>query len=415
MPTTEIAAWIGLDWGDRRHWICLQVAGSSEVETEVLEQKPDHIHQWVAKLRRRFGGQPVALALEQSRGPLIYALMQYDFLILYPINPKQLARYRQAFRISGAKDDPKDSQLLLDLLRRHHHQLSAWQPEDVMTRSLRRLVEERRKLVGERTRLVNRLQALLKEYFPQVLEWFTDVAQQQCLAFLLRWPSLAAAQASRRSTLDRFFQKQRCGERKRQEKIKSIQEAVALTEDAAVQEVHPFLAQLYVRQLQVLQASIDQLEEQIQQMVGQHPKAEIFASFPGAGPTLAPRLLVAFGSNTDRLDAYRMQCFSGIAPVTKQSGNSEWIHHRLICPKFLKQTFHEFAKSSIPHCGWANAFYRLQRQRGHDHHQAIRALAYQWIRILTRCWAAHTPYCEDTYLQALRRSSSPLIAFMEAA
>src|SRR5690606_39533639 len=82
--------------------------------------------------------------------------------------------------------------------------------------------------------------------------------------------------------------------------------------------------------------------------------------------------------------------------------------------KFLKQTFHEFAKSSIPHCGWANAFYRLQRQRGHDHHQAIRALAYQWIRILTRCWAAHTPYCEDTYLQALRRSSSPLIAFMEA-
>jgi hypothetical protein len=53
-----------------------------------------------------FSGQPLALALEQSRGPLIHALLKYDFLVLFPINPNLLAQYRKAFTQSRAKDNP---------------------------------------------------------------------------------------------------------------------------------------------------------------------------------------------------------------------------------------------------------------------------------------------------------------------
>jgi hypothetical protein len=53
--------------------------------------------------------------LEQSRGPLIYALLKYDFLILYPINPKTLARFREAFTPSRAKDDPRDAEYLVSV------------------------------------------------------------------------------------------------------------------------------------------------------------------------------------------------------------------------------------------------------------------------------------------------------------
>ena len=84
----------------------------------------------------------------------------------------------------------------------------------------------------------------------------------------------------------------------------------------------------------------------------------------------------------------------GIAPVTERSGKSLWVHHRLACPKFVKQTFHEFADQSIRFSRWARAYYDQQRARGNDHHAALRALAYKWIRILFRCWKERQPYDE---------------------
>ena len=112
----DVAAYIGLDWGDREHAVQLQPAAGGAVEQRTLEQRPEVLHAWVAQLRERFGGRPVGIAIEQRRGAVIHALMQYEFLVLYPVNPKALARYREAFHPSGAKDDPTDAALLLDLL-----------------------------------------------------------------------------------------------------------------------------------------------------------------------------------------------------------------------------------------------------------------------------------------------------------
>lgn len=408
------AAWMGLDWGDQYHWVCLRCEGSQREELFALEQQPAVIHQWVAQLRLRFGGRRVAIALEQSRGALLYALMQYDFVVLFPINPKAFHSYRRAFRLSGAKDDPSDAELLLQFVWTHQGQLKAWYPEAAGTRSLRLLVEQRRKLVGDHTRWVNRLTQQLKEYFPQALEWFGEIASGSALAFLTHWPTLQRAQRAHKSTLERFFRSHHYSVTRTQQKIRQIRRATPLTQDPAILEVHPRMVQIWIGQLQLLEKSITALEEEIASHLEKHPDAFIFESFPGAGPALAPRLLVAYGSDRERFDARRMQCFSGIAPVTEQSGKSRWVHHRFICSKFLKQTFHEFAQYSIPHSIWANAYYHQQREKGSSQHEAIRALAYRWIRILTCCWKNRTAYCEQTYLEALRRRGSPLIKRIEA-
>ena len=100
-----IAAFIGLDWADQQHVIRLRAAGSAQVEAQVVDQKPESLRVWIQQLRQRFGGRPVALALEQSRGSLLYALMNVDFLLLYPINPQNLAQYRKAFYPSGARGE----------------------------------------------------------------------------------------------------------------------------------------------------------------------------------------------------------------------------------------------------------------------------------------------------------------------
>jgi transposase len=155
--------------------------------------------------------------------------------------------------------------------------------------------------------------------------------------------------------------------------------------------------------------AIQTFDDRIAELFAAHGDHDVFTSFPGAGDVCAPRLAAAFGTDRARWDsAAELQAHAGIAPVTERSGKTVWVHHRLACPKFVKQTFHEFADPSIRFSRWARADYDQQRARGNHHHAALRALASKWLRILFRCWKERRAYDEDTYLDSLRRRGSPL-------
>ena len=110
-PDPEFAAFIGIDWADVKHDICLQPVNIDTREFDVLPHRPDAIEQWACSLRQRFQGRPVAVCLEIAKGPLVYALQKYDFLVLFPVNPATLAKYRQAFTPSHAKADATDAEI----------------------------------------------------------------------------------------------------------------------------------------------------------------------------------------------------------------------------------------------------------------------------------------------------------------
>jgi Transposase len=129
---------------------------------------PEEIDPWARGLADRFPDGKIAVCLEQSTGRLIDALLTYDPLVLSPITPRMLARFRDALAPSGKKDDPADAQLWLELVSTHREKLKPWLPADEPTRTLPFVVEPRRKLVQDNTRLTNRLTSVLKGYFPHV-------------------------------------------------------------------------------------------------------------------------------------------------------------------------------------------------------------------------------------------------------
>ena len=176
------------------------------------------------------------------------------------------------------------------------------------------------------------------------------------------------------------------------------------------------VVKVLVQLIQVLHEGIEGLNQQIQEAAEAHPDFFIFESLPRAGATMAPRLLAAFGSQRERYqNAAEVQTLSGIAPVTESSGKSSWVHFRFACPKFLRQSFHEWAALSITQSQWARAYYELQRRRGKKHHAAVRALAFKWIRVIYRCWKERVAYDENVYLAALAKHNSPLVATTKAA
>jgi transposase len=410
----EFAAYVGLDWADEKHAVCLENNSEKLIEEFELEQKPDAMHDWVAQLRQRFSGKPIAIALEQAKGAVISALMMYEFIVLYPINPKTLAKYREALAVSGSKDDPSDARLLKDFLKMHYSQLKAWIPDDAQTRLLQLLAQHRRNAVEDRVRLMHRIESLLKIYFPQALDWAGGLHTIQACDFLMRWPTLAEVQKVRPATLRKFYYSHRCRRRELiEQRIADIRLARPLTEDPALIAGLSLAVKAAVAQLRPLIDVIDEFDRQQAQLFATHPDHEIFQSLPGAGPVFAPRLSAVMGADRNRFDdASEIQRSSGIAPVTVKSGKSCWVHHRWACPKFTKQTFHEFAELSIPYSHWARACYKYLRDRGMDHHAAVRVLAYKWIRIIFVCWKERKLYDESQYIKALRRRNSPVAKFL---
>jgi transposase len=422
MPSTksepEWAAFAAIDWADQKHFWRLVPADSRQQEQGELENTPEAVEVWAAYLQQRFDGRPIAVCLEQARGALIYMLSKYAHLVLFPVHPTTAARYRETFCTSGAKDDPNDTASLLDLLLRHRERLRQLQPDTEETRLLQFLVEERRRAVNEKTRQSNRLTDCLKLYFPQILRWFDDVGTPLVGDLLERWPSLEELRRAHPGTLRKFFNQHNCRSAERnQERIDAIYAAVSATNDAAVLEAGALTARGLVALICTLRDTVARLDQRIEQLVATHPEGALFASLPGAGPVLLPRLLVAFGTRRERYDnAYEVQCYSGIAPVKEASGKTSWVHFRRACPNFLRQTFHEFALHSIGQSEWAKAYYdHLRKDEKKTHHAAVRSLAYKWIRIIFRCWKDGKPYDEEVYLNSLRRRGSQLGAALASA
>lgn len=398
----EFAAYVGLDWADCSHRVSMRISGSKSVERFRLEQKTKAIQEWVSELRCRFSNGKIAIAVEQKRGALIYCLMKYENVVIFPLNTTAVKNYRKALRASGAKDDLSDADLQLEFLANHIGQLRRWEPENVRTRQLRFLVESRRKLIDQATALSNQITALLKESYPVALGMIGKPSTMQACDFLKKWSSLASLKRAKREKIEQFFNKHNCRNRaKIARRLSLVSSSIALIEEKEMIATYSLMVGALVDQMKVILTSLKCFKNKIEEIFAGHPDCEIYKSFSGAGPALAPRLAVAFGEDREKFDsAGAVLNFTGIAPITRQSGKSKTVLFRFAAPKFHRQSFIEFARVSIKFSSWARKDYEVYRKRGASHQAAIRRIAYKWIRIMFRCWKDRTAYDEQIYIMA---------------
>jgi len=407
------AAFAAIDWATKEHVVASVPAAGGRIEIAKLKNTPEAVELWSAALRNRFPNGPIAVAIEQKRGAVIYMLSKYDHLVLYPVPPTLSSCYRHAFFPSGAKDDNGATLLLLDLLRHHRDRLFPLQQDTPETRLLRFLTEHRRGLVEQKVSVVQQLTDCLAQYFPQLRAWFGALDTALIEVLLERWPSLQQLQSSHRGTLKRFLAEHRSWDNDRMtEQIRQIYAAIPATRDEVVLEACSRRTAACLAQLRVLRDQASAYDKRIAAITADHPDAAIFRSLPGAGDALVPRLIAAFGTDRNHWrDAGDLQRFSGIAPILVRSGNSSRVAMRRACPKFVRQTFHEFAAHSLRFCPWAKLLYEHHLKGDKkNHHSAVRAVAFQWIRIVYRCWLDHEPYQERIFLEAQRRRNSPFAA-----
>jgi transposase len=412
----SIAFSIGIDRSDRHLDFTVLDANGVVLDHGRVGSDPSALHPWFEALRSKCPeGCSVAVAFEQPAPNLIVFFSQFDCVVLYGLNPAAVRSYCRSFSSCGAHTDRSDAAMIARYLFHYHGELRCLSRASGPMRRLQSLVEHRRALVDERTATTNRLQALLKLYYPQAIELLSkELYRPMDCAFLLRWPSLQALQKARPSTLRAFWNAQGSRSLSRQDqRLERIGAARALTEDADTIDPLIFRLEVLVPQLQILNDSISTLEARIEKLASGFADDVFFRALPGAGATYAPRLLAAYGEERSRwTSATALLSYSGIAPLTKQSGKTRIVARRIQCPHFLRQSFHEWAAESWKHSRWAAAFYRYHQARGKPFHTIIRMLAYKWIKILTRAWLDRQPYDEERYLQCLIQRGSPVCKYL---
>ena len=254
----DFAALIGIDWADQKHDICENPLGSQNYHYNVISSKPEALHNWAVNLKIRYPDKQIAVACELQKGPLIYALSKYSHITIFPINPSTVAKYRQAFTPSGAKNDPTDAFIQVEILALHMNKLTAITPESAQIRALAQLVVYRRKIVQERVNLSNKITATLKNYFPRAIDWFTEKDTIIFCDFLKKWPSLMQVKKAKKQSLLTFFNQDNSRYPEvNNTRITLIKEAMALTDDPGVIEPNKIMIEVLIPQLKILIKGID--------------------------------------------------------------------------------------------------------------------------------------------------------------
>lgn len=399
---------IGLDWAKQKHDTCL-LAEDGTLEYSSVEQNGIQLKHWLDELCGRFKGRRIAICMEAGRDPLLWRLEGHKQVDLFVVNTATAARYRKTFAPSGDKNDQRDAAALLDLIRRHPDKVTPHNCVCAEDRAMDQLTKARRQAVNRLTGVSNSLREVLELYYPVASKLFETLSTKLAIDFLRRWPDPKQLRKAGEATLVKFFHQHNSRSQKCMDaRLEQIKQCLPLTEEPALLELVQMRIEEYLSQIESLNDSIKKYEDALERAFARHEKKHLFEGLPGAAKALAPRLLAAFSLNNPT-DANQMQMICGIAPIRVQSGQSMHTFMRQQCPKFLRQSFHEFAGCSVKSSVWAKAFYEDQtKTKKSGSNAAKRALAYKWIRVLTACWISNTPYNEMKYIAQLQKRNSPL-------
>lgn len=415
---------VGIDWADSKHDICLVDLRSQTSEQFVLKHQVADLSAFVERLRSKSqeGGR-VAVVIDQKRGALINFLLDLEFIDIFPLHTNKLDLFRQAIYPSGRKNDVIDSELFVEYFLKHGHHLGdPLKLDKAEVRELGFLLEDRRSIVDERTKCVQQIGAALKQYYPLALELFDDLSSSMACRFLEKWPTFESLKRARETTLRNFFYGNNSRSTKKiEERIQAIKEAQSLTSDPAVINASSRKVSRLAKEILTKNPDILAYNKRIKELYKMQEEAKIFESLPGAGEVMEPRLMAVFGTDRERFEtAQNVTEYTGVAPVTRESGFSRKsqrktrvVNFRIGAPKFLRQSLVEYAGSSVQYCPWAKAYYAMKQDQGQKRQTILRGLAIKWVRVIFECWKRNQPYSEERYIEALKRSGSPICAQME--
>lgn len=378
---------VGVDWASKTHCVCLLDSEGNRVREQDVPHDGAALNELCAWLLQKTGASAgeIAVAIETPRGPLVELLLERNFAV-FAINPKQLDRFRDRFTVAGAKDDSRDAYVLGHSLRTDRQAFRRLSTDDPLVIQLREWLRMREELTQQRTRLINRLRSQLWRYYPQAAEITEDVADNWFLDLWELVPTPAKAARVNEKMVARILKNHRI------RRIDAAQVLAVLrkppltvapgTVDAATAHIRTLLPQLRLINQQIEQAErqLDQFCQAIEAAAETTPgqiceqcDVAILRSCPGLGRITIATLLAEAGEPLRRRDYQVLRALSGVAPVSRRSGQSRIVLRRHACNNRLRTALHHWARVAVQHDPVSNRRYKQLRSSGCNDAQLLKA------------------------------------------
>jgi hypothetical protein len=318
--------------------------------------------------------------------------------VVYPINPRQAARFRERHSSSGAKSDQGDAHMLADAVRTDRHQLRRAAGDSALSEAVKLVARAHQRLVWERARHVARLRAALRESFPAALAAFPDLDAPDALELLAEAPDPNSAAALGQERIAAALKSaRRRGVAGKAAAIASALRAEQLTQPEPLAAAYAAVVRSQVAVIAALDTQVTEMEKEVGAHFGRHRDAEIYLSQPGFGVVAGARALGEFGDDPGRYaDARSRKNFAGAAPITRRSGKKKTARARFVRNDRLVDALRAQAFSALSTSAGARAYYDALRARGTGHEPALRQLGNRLVGILHGCLKTRTCYDEAT-------------------
>ena len=389
---------LGNDWAEEHHDVELQDESGRVLARAKLPEGIVGITRLHAMIGEHLGDEDeaeVIVGIETERGPWVQALVAAGYRV-YPVNPLQVARFRERLGVSGAKSDTADAHVLADMVRTFGEQLRPIAGDSPQAEAVKVVTRAHKTLIWERTRHMLRLRHALREFFPAALVAFDDLTAVDALQLLAAAPDPSSAAALTVDTIEAALK--RAGRRNRTAKVQAIVEALRaeyLGQPKVVATAYAATVRAQVAILTVLNEEISVLEEQVEADFSKHPDAKVYLSQPGLGAVLGARVLAEFGDDNKRyIDAKARRNYAGTSPITRQSGKKKVVSARHVHNDRLIDALGLQAFAALRNSPGARAYYDQLRARGASHRAALRQLGNRLVGILHGCLKTGTLYDE---------------------
>jgi transposase len=396
--STRLLFFLGHDWAEEHHDVELQNESGTVLARVKLPEGVVGIARLHALIGEYLGEDDeaeVIVGIETERGPWVQALVAAGYRV-YPVNPLQVARFRERTGVSGAKSDTRDAHVLADMVRTFREQLRPMAGDSPEAEALKVVTRAHKTLIWERTRHLLRLRHTLREFFPAALVAFDDLTAVDSLQLLAAAPDPASAAALSVDTIEAALQQaRRRGRAARAQAITEALRAEYLGQPEVIATAYTSTVRAQVAILTVLQAQIAMLEQQLAANFSQHPDAKVYLSQPGIGAVLGARVLSEFGDDKTRYaDAKARRNYAGTSPVTRQSGKKKHVAARRVHNDRLIDALGLQAFAALTGSSGARGYYDQLRARGIGHRAALRQLGNRLVGILHGCLKNDTLYDE---------------------
>lgn len=393
--------YIGIDWSENKHDIEFQDEQGKHLFQMVIPHNLDGFLRLEATRQKlEIATRECVVGMETAHNLLIDFLWDRGYEQIYVLPPSQVKSSQGRRQQSGARSDPKDAELIAEMIRTDRHRLYPWQPGSALLQEMRAKLKLTSYLTRAVVQMTNRLRAVLLRYYPASLQVFRDLDTKIALAFIETFPSPKMAQELSWPAFVEFACQQGYPQRKLLPAAYARLQTPQPEPTAATLQAYQGEAVLLARLARELVEAKKQALRELQQLYEQHPDREIYDSLPQAGPLISAGLLVKFGEDRLRFpNAALVQALAGTCPITRQSGRSRRVSFRRACDNEFRYLTQAWARLSIKASPWAADYFQRIRPHCSSDSHAYRCLANRWLNIVWKLWQDRVCYNESYHLR----------------